>query len=113
MPDDSRLYRRRTHRPARIAGDPPMNRRYSHEISPRDFPKEGPRTVFLGKVAERGQGVHFDIDDLCTHAIIAGSTGGGKTTAGQVIVEGALGHNVAVLVIDPTLQWTGFLKPLD
>lgn len=48
---------------------------------------------------------------LQTHTLIAGATGCGKTVAAQVMVEEALTRDVAVMVFDPTAQWTGFLRP--
>ena len=90
-----------------------MNKRYSHELTAWDLPKKGERSIHLGRVAESNHEAYFDIDELTKHAIIAGSTGGGKTVTAQVIAEEALQKNIQVLVIDPTAQWTGFLKPLD
>ncbi|MFH1788096.1 MAG: DUF87 domain-containing protein [Candidatus Altiarchaeota archaeon] len=48
---------------------------------------------------------------LQTHTLIAGATGCGKTVAAQVMIEEALLRDVAVIVFDPTAQWTGFLRP--
>ena len=50
------------------------------------------------------------LEKLKTHTIVAGATGGGKTVAAQDIAEEALKHNTAVIVFDPTAQWTGLLK---
>ena len=41
---------------------------------------------------------------------MAGATGSGKTIAAQDIVEEALGKGTAVVVFDPSAQWTGFLR---
>ena len=42
--------------------------------------------------------------------IVSGSSGSGKTIAAQDIVEEALKKGTAVIVFDPTAQWTGFLS---
>ena len=47
------------------------------------------------------------------HTIVAGSTGSGKSFASQVIAEEALENDVAVVIFDPTAQWTGFLRELE
>ncbi|MBN2881615.1 DUF87 domain-containing protein [Candidatus Woesearchaeota archaeon] len=69
--------------------------------------------VPLGKLSEYEKEVFFDVDNLMTHTIIAGSTGGGKTVAAQGVVEHALDKNIGVVVFDPTAQWTGFFRKND
>lgn len=84
-------------------------KRYHVEVT-SDFPKQTERSVFLGKVAENTQSVYVDVDQLTKHTVIAGITGGGKTIAGNVIVEDALRAGASALIIDPTAQWTGIIK---
>ena len=61
-------------------------------------------------VAETNKKTYFEIDQLTVHTVIAGSTGGGKTVSAEVLVEEALLKGTAVIVFDPTAQWTGFLR---
>jgi len=89
-----------------------MKKRYCHEIEDWDLPKKNERSLFLGKIAETRHEAFLDVDELTKHMIIAGSTGGGKTMTAQVLVEEALQKGISVIVIDPTAQWTGFIKPL-
>lgn len=65
---------------------------------------------YLGYIAETNQRAFMDFETLKVHSIVAGTTGGGKSFSSQVIVEEALDHNTAVVVFDPTAQWTGFLR---
>jgi len=89
-----------------------MKKRYCHEIADWDLPKRNERSIFLGKIAETKHEAFLDVDELTKHMIIAGSTGSGKTVTAQVLVEEALQKGISVIVIDPTVQWTGFMKPL-
>ncbi len=77
------------------------------------LPAEGARTAFVGVSADQpgSPRIFLGIDKLCTHTMIAGATGSGKTVAAQVLVEEALKKGIAVVVFDPTAQWTGFLRP--
>ena len=54
----------------------------------------------------------IDSKDLNTHALVAGSTGSGKSVSASIIVEEALNNKIPVVVFDPTSQWTGFLSAL-
>jgi hypothetical protein len=74
------------------------------------LPQQGPRAIKVGKIAETNKDVYFDMDNLTVHTIVAGSTGGGKTISGQVMIEECLMKNVAVIVFDPTAQWSGYLR---
>lgn len=85
-------------------------KKYINLIDGSRLPKKGDRTAFLGKVTETHYKSYFQLDKLTTHAIIAGATGSGKTVAAQGIAEEALINNIAVVVFDPTAQWTGFLR---
>jgi hypothetical protein len=87
-----------------------FDKRYEAKVYEWDLPKRTDRSIYLGKVAESTADVYMDVDQLCKHTIIAGITGGGKTVAGNVIIEDALRHNASVLIIDPTTQWAGIIK---
>ncbi|MBI2133932.1 carboxypeptidase regulatory-like domain-containing protein [Candidatus Woesearchaeota archaeon] len=86
-------------------------KRYKVSVSLGQLPKEGPRGLFVGKIAESSSKAILDIDQLPMHTLIAGASGSGKSIAGQVIVEEALSRGVSVFVFDQTAQWTGFLRP--
>ncbi len=81
-------------------------------------PQKCDRPIFFGFLAyQREEGFELtnypfiiDIDELRRHALITGSTGGGKTRVGQIIVESTSLH-VPTIVIDPVGQLTGMIKP--
>ncbi|MEK7498742.1 MAG: helicase HerA-like domain-containing protein, partial [Patescibacteria group bacterium] len=77
------------------------------------LPKVGDRSIKLGKIAETNVPAYYNVDDLTTHAIVAGATGGGKSISAQVVVEGALEKGIAVIIFDPTAQWSGMLRKCD
>ncbi|MFC1691762.1 helicase HerA-like domain-containing protein [Nanoarchaeota archaeon] len=81
------------------------------EVDAKLLPHPGPRTAFIGKIAETHIRTFIEMEKLTTHTIIAGATGSGKTVAAQGIIEEALDHNIAVVVFDPTGQWSGYLRP--
>jgi len=85
-------------------------KRYVSKVYYDKLPKPGPRSVLIGKVAESNKKAYFDIDQLMVHTLVAGSTGGGKTVSAEVLVEEALITGAAVVVFDPTAQWTGMLR---
>jgi hypothetical protein len=85
-------------------------KRYVSKVDFGLLPKPGPRAAYLGMVAETNKKTYFDLEQLTTHTLIAGSTGGGKTVSAEVMVEEALIKGAAVIVFDPTAQWTGFLR---
>ncbi|MCP3682414.1 MAG: DUF87 domain-containing protein [bacterium] len=85
-------------------------RRYVSKLDLGKLPQEGPRSANIGKIAELKKNAFFDIDQLQTHTLIAGSTGGGKTVSAEVLVEEALLKGAAIVVFDPTAQWSGFLR---
>ncbi|MEM3374462.1 MAG: helicase HerA-like domain-containing protein [Candidatus Woesearchaeota archaeon] len=93
-----------------------MSKRYSQDIT-FDLVKKNEKSIYLGKIAESGifkeKDFYFNIDEFTKHAFIAGSTGGGKTITAQIIAEEAFSKGISILVIDPTAQWTGFIKKLD
>ena len=86
-------------------------KRYLSMVSFDYLPKAGRRSGYLGRVAESTKEAFIEFDVLQTHTLCAGATGSGKTIAAQVIIEEALLKNLAVIVFDPTGQWTGYLKP--
>ncbi|MFW6311464.1 MAG: helicase HerA domain-containing protein, partial [Nanoarchaeota archaeon] len=87
-------------------------KRFHVKLDESKIPQKGERTVKVGHIAETKKNAYIDIDKLTTHTIIAGSTGGGKSISAQDIVEECLNKNVAVLVFDPTAQWSGMLRKL-
>ncbi|NTV23681.1 MAG: DUF87 domain-containing protein [Nanoarchaeota archaeon] len=85
-------------------------KRFHAKVEYNLLPKKGPRSLYVGKLAETEIDTYLDMDKLTVHSIIAGSTGGGKSISAQVIVEEALLKGVAVIVFDPTAQWSGMLR---
>ncbi|MEM3167319.1 MAG: DUF87 domain-containing protein [Candidatus Anstonellales archaeon] len=85
-------------------------KRFMVKIDFSKLPQFDERTAFIGKIAETNVRAGFPIDKLVMHTLIAGASGSGKTVAAQVIVEEVLKKKVAVIVFDPTAQWTGFLR---
>lgn len=84
--------------------------RYHNKVELSELPKPGPKSAFVGKIAETDHKTYFDLEQFKVHTIVAGATGGGKSVAAQVVVEEALLKNVAVIVFDPTAQWSGMLR---
>ncbi|MDY6788882.1 MAG: helicase HerA-like domain-containing protein, partial [Candidatus Nanohaloarchaea archaeon] len=64
----------------------------------------------LGKISDHGGTAYFDLDQLKKHVMVSGATGSGKTVTAQVIAEEALEQGKNVIVLDPTAQWSGFLR---
>ena len=85
-------------------------KRYRIAIDFDSLPKPGDRVVRIGNIAESNIPAYYELEMLTTHAIVAGATGMGKSIAAQVIAEEALLNNVAVIVFDPTAQWSGMLR---
>ncbi len=85
-------------------------KKYQMVVDFSQLPQPSARSAFIGHVAETNIRTFTYLEDLKTHAIVAGATGGGKTVAAQVLVEEALMKGVSVIVFDPTAQWTGFLR---
>ena len=88
-------------------------KRYHLALNLDTLPKPGERSIKLGKIAEKKVPAYYNLDDLTTHAIVAGATGGGKSISAQVFVEEALEKDIAVLVFDPTAQWSGMLRKCE
>ena len=88
-------------------------KRYRISLDFDTLPKPGDRVVKLGKIAETNTPAYYELDKLTTHAIVAGATGMGKSISAQVIIEEALMNNIAVIVFDPTAQWSGMLRKCE
>ncbi|MFH1849329.1 MAG: carboxypeptidase regulatory-like domain-containing protein [archaeon] len=88
-------------------------KRYMAEFDTSHLPVKGPRSAYIGLIAETSSKTYFDLDQLQVHTLIAGSSGSGKTVAAQDIVEEALLKDVSVIVFDPTAHWTGFLRKCE
>jgi len=88
-------------------------KKYSMELETNKLPKQNKEFLFLGKVAETRIKAYLEPERLKTHTIVAGATGGGKSISAQVIVEEALLQNTAVVVFDPTAQWSGMLRKCE
>ncbi len=88
-------------------------RRYVVSVEYNLLPKPGPRSLYMGKIAESERKAWFDMDQFTTHCIIAGSTGSGKSITAQVFVEELLLKDTAIIVFDPTAQWSGMLRKLE
>ncbi|MCS7123296.1 MAG: DUF87 domain-containing protein [Candidatus Aenigmarchaeota archaeon] len=83
-------------------------------IAPIDFkalPQPGPDSIEVGKIAESDVKAYIDMKQLLMHTIAAGGTGSGKTVSAMVVAEELLKRKIPVIVVDPTAQWTGFIKP--
>ncbi|MFT4312230.1 MAG: BspA family leucine-rich repeat surface protein, partial [Candidatus Woesearchaeota archaeon] len=87
-------------------------RKYHLPVEFKLLPRAGESSGFIGHLAETRMRSFVEMEQLKMHTLVAGSTGGGKSFASQVIIEEALKKNVAVVVFDPTAQWTGFLRKL-
>lgn len=88
-------------------------RKYKMTLDMKTLPKEDKKFLWLGKIAEKKDLAYLDPHRLTTHAIVAGATGGGKSIAAQVLIEEALKQDIAVLVFDPTAQWSGMLRKCE
>ena len=88
------------------------NKKYHLKVDQKELPQEGPRNIWVGKIAETNIKAYMNLEKFKVHTIDAGSTGGGKSFSAQVIIEEMLKKDVAVMVFDPTAQWTGMLRKL-
>ncbi len=86
-------------------------KRYLESLNFNTIPRPGKDNAFVGKVAETTMRAFMPLDEFMNHTLCAGATGSGKTVAAQVIVEEALLKERAVIVFDPTAQWSGFIRP--
>ena len=85
-------------------------KKFHLKVDLNELPKPGPRSIPVGRIAETDHKTYFNMEAFMTHTIDAGSTGSGKSVSAQVIVEEMLLKGVAVIVFDPTAQWTGMLR---
>ncbi|KYK27349.1 hypothetical protein AYK26_03765 [Euryarchaeota archaeon SM23-78] len=85
-------------------------KKFHLKVELSELPKPGPRSILVGKIAETDHKTYFNMEAFKTHTIDAGSTGSGKSVSAQVIIEEMLERGVAVIVFDPTAQWTGMLR---
>jgi len=85
-------------------------KRYRNALDFSSLPRKEDRSLWLGRIAETKIPAYLQLNNLSTHCIVAGATGGGKSITAQVIVEEVLKQNVAVVVFDPTAQWSGMLR---
>ena len=85
-------------------------KKYKMNLDLKSIPKKNEDFLFLGKIAEMNHPAFLDPNRLTTHSIVAGATGGGKSISAQVIIEELLKKNIAVIVFDPTAQWSGMLR---
>ncbi|MCX6750750.1 MAG: DUF87 domain-containing protein [Candidatus Pacearchaeota archaeon] len=90
-----------------------LSKKYRMELDVKKLPTPTKETLLLGKIAETKIKACLEPEKLKTHTIVAGATGGGKSIAAQVIIEEALMKNVAVIVFDPTAQWSGMLRKCE
>ena len=88
-------------------------KRYGISLDLATLPKADKSFFRLGLIAETKHPVYLEPERLKTHAIVAGATGMGKSISAQVLVEEALLKNVAVIVFDPTAQWSGLLRKCE
>jgi len=77
----------------------------------KKLPKKTDKSFWLGKIAETDIKAWYNPNDLTTHALTAGATGTGKSVSASIFVEEALKKGIPTIVFDPTVQWTGFVRP--
>jgi hypothetical protein len=88
-------------------------KKYKMSLDLKTIPKKGKDNLFLGRIAETNTFTYYNPNKLTTHSIIAGATGGGKSITAQVMIEECLMKDIAVIVFDPTAQWSGMLRKCD
>jgi len=89
------------------------SKKYKMELDVKKLPKFSKSSLKLGKIAENNIKAYLEPERMKTHTIIAGATGGGKSISAQAIVEEVLMQNIAVIVFDPTAQWSGMLRKCE
>lgn len=85
-------------------------KKYRMTLDLKTIPKKEKGFLYLGKIAETNHDTYYDPNKLTTHSIVAGATGGGKSITSQVFIEECLMKDIAVVVFDPTAQWSGMLR---
>ncbi|MFH1642064.1 MAG: carboxypeptidase regulatory-like domain-containing protein [Nanoarchaeota archaeon] len=84
--------------------------RYKSKVDVKNLPAAGDRSAYVGHIAESKTKAYMDLDKFQIHTLIAGTSGSGKSVVAQDLVEEALLKKVAVIVFDPSAQWSGFLR---
>jgi hypothetical protein len=87
-----------------------QQQRYVFPLDKKFLPKKEDNSVSVGRIAETQDLSYINLLDLKVHMLCAGATGGGKSVSAQIVVEEALKKGVAVIVFDPTFQWSGFIN---
>ena len=87
-----------------------QQQRYVFPLDKKFLPKKEENSVSVGRIAETQDPSYVNLLDLKVHMLCAGATGGGKSVSAQIVVEEALKKGVAVIVFDPTFQWSGFIN---
>ena len=54
----------------------------------------------MGQLESRSE-VKLELDKLCSHTFISGSTGSGKSNTMSVILQGLIKHNIDFLIVEP------------
>jgi hypothetical protein len=88
-------------------------KRYSISLDYSSLPKQDKKNLRIGLIAETRNPAYLEPDKMKTHTIVAGATGMGKSISAQVLIEEALLQNVAVIIFDPTAQWSGMLRKCE
>ncbi len=84
--------------------------RYLFPTDYKKLPHKDGRSLWLGKIAETDIKAWYSPEDMTTHVLTAGATGTGKSVSASIFVEEALKKGIPVVVFDPTVQWTGFVR---
>jgi hypothetical protein len=87
-----------------------QQQRYVFPLDKKFLPAKEANSVSVGRIAETQDNAYINLLDLKVHMLCAGATGGGKSVSAQIVVEEALKKGVAVIVFDPTFQWSGFIN---
>ena len=90
-----------------------LSKKYRMELDVKKLPGPSKENLVLGRIAEMRLKAYLEPEKLKTHTIVAGATGGGKSIAAQVVIEEVLMKKVAVIVFDPTAQWSGMLRKCE
>jgi hypothetical protein len=88
-------------------------KRYSISLDYSTLPRQDKKNLKIGLIAETKNAAYLEPDKMKTHTIVAGATGMGKSISAQVLIEEALLQNVAVIIFDPTAQWSGMLRKCE
>ena len=79
--------------------------RFGVSVTSKIAAKEGAKTIELGKILNRGEvresGVEINVDSLCKHTFITGTTGSGKSNAMYLLLDKLHETGKKFLVIEP------------